>query len=203
MSKKFVIISIIVGLVVGILGGVFYFSKKNSNKIKEPSSLGGDLTDNVEEAPLLGDLTYDDESGFSFSYPSGIEIEDTTPDDDLYYSELRLRKDGKLIKISVLDTKETNIDTYVKKDTVLGETALYGAVKLGGMPAKQYSTEEALYTMSIDQGVLYMIEGPKDGNYWEKVQGVVVDSFILAGQKSQSESGSVNNTIYEEEEVVE
>lgn len=205
MSKKLVIAVAVVGLIIGVLVGVvLVYSGKKSEK--------GSATDNAFDTGLVktivgdavkGDLVYKDEAGFSFSYPKGINVKDVTPDDGVYYSQMTLNKDGKFITVSVLDTKESGVDVYVKKDAVLKDALLYGATKLGEMSAKQYSTAAVLYTLSIDQGILYLIEGPKDGGFWEKVHGVVVDSFALNSSNAQSGSGGSDGVIYEEEEVVE
>jgi flagellar basal body-associated protein FliL len=204
MSKKFIKIALIAGIILGLgVGGFYFYSLSKNKKTTSDNPLVTSLTDKTKEEEVKGDTLYKDESGFSFYYPKGLIVTDITPDDGVYYSKVTLTKDEAVLTVSVLDTKEKIVDNFVKKSELIKDATLAGAAVLGGMSAKQYQTANILVTLAIDQGILYQVDGPKDGNYWEKVQGVVVDSFALGEPKSQSSTGGVDNTIYEQEEVVE
>ena len=199
-KKKKIILLVALGLALGLLVGiVIYFLGKNSEKTAGDNLLN--LTEDRENE--ANDLFWEDEAGFSFYYPEGIEINDETPDNDVYYSKLILSQGGGEITLSVQDTKESKIEDYLKKNAQLGTASLYGATNLGDMSAKQYANGNSLFTLAIDQGVLFLIQGPKDGAFWEKTQALIVDTFAFKGQEKTTTSGTSNNVIYEEEEVVE
>ena len=174
----------VVFLVLGGVGGYLVVSLRKQRTQELPPASG--------EVIIKGDLTYKDESGFSFGYPKGIKVSDVTPADEEYYSQLKLSKGDEFLTISVKDAKTSGYEN----------SSLVGAVSLAGMPAKQYAQGGKLITVAIDSGVVYLIEGLKDGDYWEDVQNTVALSFTLAEKTSTSGSGD-ENTIYEEEEVVE
>ena len=184
--KKATLISIaVLFLVLSGIGGYFVVSLR---KQKTPAS----QTTTLPEATVKGDLVYKDESGFSFSYSKGIKVTDITPESDEYYSRLKLAKGNEFLTISVKDAKTSGYE----------DSSLVGAVSLAGMPAKQYAKGEKLATVAVDSGVVYLIEGLKDGGYWEDVQNTVALSFTLA-EKTSSSGSAVDNAIYEEEEVIE
>jgi hypothetical protein len=197
MAKKIIIIGIILVLIL-ITGGacgyiIFYLRSKNIS-----SSLSSIIPQLTQTEKVTAGATYNDESGFSFGYPKGITVSDVTPDEEIYYSVLALAKGGSQITLTVKDTTVKTVDEWVKKE--LSNASLDGAVTIGGVAAKQYISGTKLYTTAIDQGVLYLIEGPKDDSFWEKTQGLVASTFTFG---RSSGSGTAGETIYEEEEVVE
>lgn len=149
--------------------------------------------------------TYRDEAGFSFGYPKDIKVSDITPDEAAYYSKLSLKKEGKKLIISAKDTKYKNPEEWLTKDKDAPEdTSLIGAISLGGISAKQYASDGKLWTVATDQGVLYLIEGPKDGGFWESLHDLLVSTFSFSKpEKATGATGSGDGAIYEEEEVVE
>lgn len=196
MGKKIAIIVVVIILVLaaGGAGGYLIFSWKNKSN---SSSLPSIISQLGNQEEVAAEATYTDESGFSFGYPKSVRISDVTPDEEVYYSVLALAKGGDQITLTIKDTTATTIDGWVK--TGLNNSSLYGAVTLGGVSAKQYTSGEKLYTVAIDQGVLYLIEGPKDNGFWEGTQNLVASTFTFGGT---SGSGASGETIYEEEEVV-
>ncbi len=196
MRKKIIIgIIILLVLAAGGAGGYLIFSLKNKGTSSDLSSIIPQLTQTEE---VTAGATYNDESGFSFGYPKGITVSDVTPEGEEYYSVLALAKGGSQITITVKDTTAKTVDAWVKEE--LSDTSLSGAVTLAGVSAKQYTSGKKLYTAAIDQGVLYLIEGPKDDGYWEKTQGLIASTFSFG---KSSGSGTSGETIYEDEEVVE
>lgn len=188
--KRLTIILIAVGfLILGTAGGYLIISSRNKDALPRLKPAGI-----LTEEETAADLTYQDESGFSFGYPKGVKITDVTPDDDQYYSQLEITKGDNKITISVKDAKETFSP---------GQATLVGAVSLGGMSAKQYAFGGQLLTTAYDKGVLYLIEGPKDGDFWEDVQNLIASSFGIGTPQTSASNSSGDNTIYEEEEVIE
>lgn len=186
MKKSTLIIIASLFLVLGGVGGYFIISARN--KTSQPVSKESGTT---KETVLKADLTYKDESGFSFGYPKGIKITDVTPEDDNYYTQLELAKGNESLTITVKDAKE---DSYQK-------LSLVGATSLGDLPAKQYTQDGKLITAAFQDGILYSVEGLKDGSFWENTQNLIVSSFTLA--KPTTSDSSDENTVYEGEETVE
>lgn len=190
MSKKFLIILAVLAILAGggLTGYFLFYSKGKTEGPNSPSSIFEDKNG------VAADLTYTDEAGFSFGYPKGITVKDITPVDSVTYTKLSLQKGKESLVIEVKDTTAKTIDTPA------GAT-LSGATTLGGISAKQFVSSDILYTMAIDAGVLYIIQGPKDGDFWEETQNLVVSTFSFAGGADTTSTG--DGAIYEEEEIVE
>lgn len=154
---------------------------------------------------LEAEETYRDEAGFSFGYPKDIKVSDITPDEAAYYSKLSLKKEGKEMTIGAKDTKYKNPEEWLNKDKDAPEDAsLVGAVALGGISAKQYASDGKLWTVAVNQGVLYLIEGPKDSVFWESFHDLLVLTFNFSKpEQATGGASSGESAIYEEEEVVE
>lgn len=197
MSKKYVIIGIVLLIVVlGAAGGYFLFNKNNSSQEQSSlsnfglsSSLTG--TESKFNDPLID---YQDLSGYSFSYPGTVSVKDVTPDDDSYYSSLTLSKGSETMKINIT---AGNIDPYKTNKSA----TLSGSTTIGGIKASEYSLNGRLILVAIDQGVLYVVDSPKDGGFWEDAQAKIVSSFKFAGQEAGSAGANDVNTDYEEEVV--
>ena len=94
-------------------------------KLKQPASksIGSPLASLPSPSqlapPAPTDKVYQDESGFSFKYPSDLTVSDDTPDDDIYYSRLKLKKaDGTMLELSIKDvstSSKVRITTIGKK----------------------------------------------------------------------------------------
>ena len=197
MNKKVIVLISVTVLILAGVGGYLFVSFKNKSNTS-PSPITEDTT--VKEV-ATADLDYADSSGFSFSYPKSLRVEDITPSDDSYYSKLTLTKSGGKITVTVKDETAKNVDEFLSSDDYYKNAAISGATTLAGIPAKQYQIDGKLMTIALKDGILYLVEGNKDGDFWEGAQGVVVSTFAF-GQKS-SESSSDANTTYEPEEVVE
>lgn len=200
MSKSKILTIIFLLVIAGTATGAVLVYKP-VNRI----SLSPTAKTTTQETDIKGDKVYKDESGFSFKYPEDITIKDVTPEDDSYYSVLSLKKEGKELKISTRDTNYKTVDKWLEKEVTSPEGAsVVGATSLGGLSAKQYSDGEKLWTVAIDQGVLYSIVGPKDAGYWEKLHDLIVSSLSFSKpEQTGSGSSSDRSAVYEEEEVVE
>lgn len=196
MSKKYVVIgTVLLIILLGAAGGYFLFNRNNSTETDETSltSFGSSLATN--DSKFNDPLTdFEDESGYSFSYPETLKLKDVTPDDENYYSSLELSKDGQMMKVNIT---VGNIDPYKTNKSA----SLVGSTTLGGISSNQYSLNGRLFTVAIDQGVLYVIDSPKDNGFWEDAQAKVVSSFKFAGQPAAGTGAVDTNTEYEEETV--
>ncbi|MEK7112589.1 MAG: hypothetical protein AAB875_04635 [Patescibacteria group bacterium] len=190
MSKKFLIILAVLAILAG--GGLTgYFLFYSKGKTKGPNTISSILKD---KDGVGADLTYTDGAGFSFAYPKGITVKDITPVDSVTYTKLSLQKGKESLEIDVKDTTAKIIDPP-------SAATLSGATTLGGISAKQYASGDILYTMAIDAGILYVIQGPKDGDFWEETQNLIVSTFSFAGSAETTTEG--DGAVYEEEEIVE
>lgn len=202
MSKKYGVGLGVTALVIVISFAVFFLNRGKTAAPQSPS-VSGQKEEEKE--------TFLDESGFSFNYPKSVTVSDETPDDDAYYSLLEVTKDNnpKGISITLRDTKFDNLDKWVKsgKD-IPSDAALVGATSFAGFSAKQYTTDNKLWTAAIDKGVLYLIEAQKDADFWEKTNDLIVSTFALVQPKAATEktgggAAGGGNVVYEVEEVIE
>lgn len=204
MSKRTLIISGVLAVI--ILAGIVWavlIKTQGQKPLLGPTTTTSKTTGITEK-----EETYTDSAGFSFKHPESIAVADKTPDDDAYYTLLSLtsktKKDGPLT-VTIKDTNFKTTDEWLAKDpTAPNSATLAGATSLGGISAKQYSTSAKFWTVAIDSGILYLIEGPKDGDYWDKVQDLATSSFTtVKPQAAPSLGGGDSGAIYEEEEVIE
>ncbi len=199
MNKKVIILISICILFLAAGGGYLIVGSRNKAG-SPPETVSGDLT--VEEN-VTADLDYNDASGFSFKYPQSLRVEDITPSDDSYYSKVSLTKSGAKLTVTVKDETAKTVDEFLKADEYYKDAALTGATTLAGISAKQYLLDGKLMTIALKDGILYLVEGNKDGGFWEDTQGIVVSTFSFGLKSSGSTSSDESNTIYEAEEVVE
>lgn len=200
MSKKWLILVFIIILAAEVGTGIYFYNK---NKSSTPSK-----TINLPVSPLPTNtktLTYQDESGFNFAYPDNYKISSNNLSDNTYYSDLDVTKGNSVINISIKDTTYKTTDDWVKLDTNAPKGAiLQGAVSLSGVQGRQYIDNNKIFTVAIDQGVLYIITGTKDAS--RSVYDGILTSFAF-GQAptltgSSDSQGSDSNVIYDSEEVV-
>lgn len=198
MSKRNIIV-ISLGIFATFLV-VLVFILGRRAEIKPSPSVNSETREN-------GEKIYQDASGFSFNYPDVATASDVTPEDNSYYSVLEItspKTSGK-IKITIKDTKVSSVDEWLYGGEETPKSGkLVGAASLGNLSAKQYSlsrdSENLLLTATVDQKVLYLIEGPKDSGFWEDAQNTIVYSFSLGKTTSNA---VIDSATYEAEEVVE
>lgn len=201
-STSMIVLGLIIVLVVaGTVGGYLIFKSKTSVESEDSSLNTNSIVDLI--APKQ-DKTHQDESGFSFSYPGDIILKDETPADSDYYSFLTLSRSGEKAIISAADTKHKKVSSLLGTDIPSG-AQLIGAITLGGISASQYVADDKTWTVAIDQGVLYVIQTPKNPT-WDPIHEKMVSTFTFGLAKSKpssSSQGSSDDVIYETEEVVE
>lgn len=199
MNKRAIVL-ISAGVLLLAAGGGYLIvkSKYKSNTSSIPAVENSDPKEIVS-----GDLDYSDASGFSFKYPKSLRVDDVTPSDDSYYSKVSLVKSGGKLTVTVRDESSKTVDEYISSDDYYKNATLSGAVALAGIPAKEFSLDGKLITIALKDGILYQVEGSKDGGFWEGAQGVVVSTFSFDSKSSGSGSAPDSNTTYESEEVVE
>ncbi len=199
MSKKIIILVSVCVLLLAAGGGYLIVSSKNKSSSRSHPETESIIT---KEA-ALGDLEYDDASGFSFMYPKSLRVEDITPSDDSYYSKVALTKSGSKLTITVKDESAKTVDEFLKSAEYYKDAVLSGATSLAGISAKEYALDGKLITIALKDGILYLVEGNKDTGFWEDTQGIVVSTFSFGLKSSGSATSDDSNTTYEPEEVVE
>ncbi len=197
MNKKAIALISVCILLLAAGGGYLIVSLKNKS-----GSFSAPVSESLTTKEIASaDLEYSDASGFSFMYPKSLRVEDITPSDDSYYSKVSLTKSGGKLTVTVKDETAKTVDEFLKSDDYYKNAILSGATTLAGIPAKEYSLDAKKITIALKDGILYLVEGNKDGGFWEDTQGIVVSTFSF-GLKS-SGSASDANTTYEAEEIVE
>jgi hypothetical protein len=197
MSKLYVVI-IILGLALLAIGGILFFGYNKKSQIAENTNTINSLS---ESSPVPGinlDSNYKDDSGLTFKYPGDATVTDITPNDNSYYTLLDIKRGEKSIRITIKDG-----DFKVPADA-----SLVGAASLGKFSAKQYSYksggDEVLATVAVNQGIVYLVEGPKDNGSGEDLQNAIVGSVNFGTQDAATNSGSGSSeTVDEGEEVIE
>lgn len=189
MSKTAWIATVTSLAILVLAGSLFLIKNKNKQALLSPLTQNQTGESATQTAP---DLTYTDQSGFSFKYPKSLSLKDLTPADEAYYSVLSLTDGKKELKITIKD-----IGTEIISPS---NATLTGAVTLGGLSAKQYKTSSSELTIATDQGVLYQVESPVDP-LWENIHDIIVSSFTLGQSQDTKQPGSSSNTVYEEEIV--
>ncbi|MBI1864073.1 hypothetical protein HYS03_02590 [Candidatus Woesebacteria bacterium] len=166
---------------------------KNKNQNNPDNSRQSNLSAPQEPTKaVISTEVYQDSSGFSFKYPKEVTVSDITPNDNTYYSKLSLKKDSSQLTFSVYDSQ----DNPYKSDTLIGATTL------DTIAINQYEINGKLISAGLDKQILYVIEGPKDGGYWEDIQNNLISSFQLGLSRQQPQTAADTNTTYETEEVI-
>ncbi len=208
MSKKQILIAAGLVIVLGLAGGGFYFwtSQKNLQK--------GETASPLSQLNLpLGEklLTYRDEAGFSFQYPSSLGVVETEANNTNYYSSLELsNKDrpGEKMTIKIMDTTLLTPEKWLEKNKPAGNLATAKEISLGKMAGKEFSVGNppGKIVVVIDNALVYLIDYPP-GDFWSKTTEKITGSFALtennASGKSTTSSGSGGGITEEEEEIIE
>ncbi len=199
MSKTKIAIFVTLILILTV-GGFLLLIRSRSGSQTQPIITLPFTQQKQSGKPTL-DASYTDQSGFSFKYPSTMKVSDITPSDDTYYTLLKIGEDSNdSIKITVRD--DPNYQPPAG-------SSLIGATTLATFPAKQYSYKvdgkDVLSTVLVDKGVLYLIQGPKDGGYWEDLQNGLISSFLFSGQEASQDTAPAQqeNVVNEGDEIIE
>jgi len=207
MSKKKTLIAVLILIFIGLF---FLWSNNNkvSKEITSPLQPVSYPTSQPEEGPLK---TYEDSAGFSFKYPESLTVSTVPAKDENVYSWLKIsspeREEKILIKAE--DTELNSLDDWFAQEGKAAGGGPSREVVLADILAKQiqYPKEKKLITVAIDEGILYLIEGPLDeGAFWNRAQNTIVLSFNFLNnqQKTEGQTQSAGEeAIYEEEEIVE
>lgn len=208
MSKKVLIIG---GVTLAVIAAIssFVFIKPKSKETSDITSGSEQAASAFSDEEATPDVLYEDGSGFSLKHPASITVEDVTPEeeDSPFYTLLDLKRESEGINVAFKDTEYKTVDEMLEKDpNAPKNTSLVGASSMAGIAVSQYAYtfegKEKLLSVTIDKGILYLIEGPKDNGFWEKTHNLVISTLAFAGSTPQAASAG-ENVIYEAEEVIE
>lgn len=202
MSKKNLLIIVLGVLAILVLGIIFVMSRAQKEsfvssvlEVGKPKESGGKS------------LAYEDESGFSFQYPSTLGVIEKDVNDPTVYSSLELSsKDhpGEKLVVKITDTSLATIDKWLKENPQTGNLTNSAEIILGGMSGKnlEYTNPSRSLILVVDNGILYRLEAPEDGSFWTQALKMVSETFQLTGGTKASNGGGAS-VVDEGEEIVE
>ena len=169
---------IIIALLVTVLAGVgVYFLTRPKN---EDVFVEKEISIKQAEIPQIKTLTYEDTSGFSFTYPSNLTIKEIELDNNSVYSSLEIAgaNPGKLT-LRISDTNYPDLSAWQRdfeKTNVLSDVQPVNWADLSAV-AFTYGAPKTKRAMTLKDNVLYVLEGPADAGYWEKNLDTILSSF--------------------------
>jgi len=202
MKSKVLFIGILVGIVLIAGLGYFFLVRKSDNTTASPVSQELTATTVPEKF-----LTWNDQAGFTFQYPEGLQI-DKHEEDKENYAHLDFSNSGNPggILIMASDTKYKNVDEWVKADKTLSG-GLVVDTTLGGKPAKKISFADSgkIIIGAIDMQILFTFQMTDTGTYWKPVFDKIISSYEFVYPTSVPSAGgsSSGGEIIEEEEIIE
>lgn len=206
-NKKIVLASVVIfAFSLAISAYIWFRPGRETKKSQALSEITkGDIFSKEEATP---DVLYEDSSGFSIKHPASITIEDITPEEGEFYTLLNLKRGAEGITVAFKDTEYETVEEMLEKDSdAPRNAALIGATSMDGIPVSQYSYSfngrDTWLSVAIDKGVIYLIEGPRDGGFWEETQNLVLSTFAFATTQAPSAGSGGQAVIYEAEEVIE
>ncbi len=198
--------AIIIGSIIVVVTIIVVFYILNSGKTNSSFSSNANQTLVAsEKQPSKTLREYSDDTGFSFQYPSDVQVnkKDTTNDSTAYANLEIIGKTKGGISVKVLDTKLKNIDDWFLENNYTSTKA----IKIGKISGKEANMTSKIIGATLDQGVLFVIEVDTQGQkYWENVYGTILSSFSFVSQGENTSTGaqSLDNSgdaILEEETI--
>lgn len=201
MSKKIIIIILGVLILITIGAAIFASRQQKEGFVSSVLEVGKPKESSGKS------LTYEDESGFSFQYPSTLGVIEKDVNDPTVYSSLELSsKDhpGEKLVVRITDTSLATIDKWLKENPQTGNLANSAEIVLGDMSGKnlKYTNPSRNLILAVDNGILYRLEAPEDGSFWTQALKMVSETFQLTGGTKTSNGGGAS-VIDEGEEIVE
>ncbi|OGK17781.1 hypothetical protein A2866_05450 [Candidatus Roizmanbacteria bacterium RIFCSPHIGHO2_01_FULL_39_8] len=213
MKKKVTAISI-VAIVSLFLVVLLITLRKNPSETKSP--LGQEKTG---EKDVLSDTSsklqsYQDPSGFQFSFPEGIVIQPEKNLDQSTYAKLTLSSPNKegTMQLNVASTQFSSADDWLKTNKDLVKTVKVTDIKIADIQGKQIETKDKIVTVFVDTQTLFEFttESRKNLPYWKNANDIIVASFSFALPSDENvtneqnlDTGSESDVTFEGEEIVE
>ncbi|MDO8451578.1 MAG: hypothetical protein Q7S76_01790 [bacterium] len=200
MNKKLLVFSVVVLVLAAATITALYISSRKKSETDGPSV----ISESAKAEKAL--LDWDDPAGFAFTYFEGSRV-DKHDEDQENYAHVEFSDDrhpGGLI-VWAKDTTSEDITAWVRTEKEYKEASILDTT-LGDTPAKKIllSSEGKVVTAAIYDGLLFMVETTlgEDG-YWAEMNTQIIDTFSFAPVDDQTESASTEESIVDEEEVLE
>ncbi len=198
MRRTLIIVSAAILLIIVIV----FFSKRY---LKQPSTtLNKSATPTVTTSNELlsaGNKSYQDPSGFSFSYPDSLTVNNQDSTDQNVYSILKLEtpSEKSFIQIAVVASSSSSL-SLSKKPGIVG-------TKLAGMDAYEESGDQFTKTTALDSqdgNILFTVDVHYDGDktFWPGAYQTILKSFAFTPPPQNTSSTDTNSVVDEGEEVV-
>lgn len=202
MSKKNLLLVLIVGLIIAGIAGVFIL-----NPAKPNLSLQSPLV--IQQNPLKKIIPsntfkeYQDPSGFAFNYPDNLSITKKDLEESDYANiELSSKEVNGSLNLRISDSKFKSLDDWLKQNQGSAKNNPK-ELKLGELKALELQHDDRLLLGALDKGVLFSIEMPLvEKDFWMVVYNKLLADFSFASAQT-SEGDSAQEITFEGEEVVE
>ena len=202
---------LIVFIVLVFLGaGVYFFTKKSSNKKASP------LSQNAQPSPTPPAVSQktkeylDQETGFSFKYPDNLEATKSENLKESVYADLKIT--GPItgsIQLLIEDATVKTVADYLSKNKLSTTGAQIIDTKVADLPAQKYLFNDKIWVFLLDQNVIYWFNADlKDqSQFWTTALDKITSSFAFEKIESSSNTSSdysdAGDVIDEGEETVE
>lgn len=214
MKKKVIMISVVAAISL-LLVVLLITLNKNPSETKSP--LG---EERIDEKGVLSETSsklqsYQDPSGFQFSFPEGIIVQPEKNLDQSTYARLTLSSSTEegTLKLSVTSTQYSSGDDWLKGNKNLINAAKVTDIQIADIKGKQIETSNKVTTVFVDTQTLFefTVESRKNLPYWKNVNATIVSSFsftlpsdenVTSGEQNPDTSGE-SDVIFEGEEIVE
>lgn len=207
MNKKVYIGLGILIFALSISSILIIFSSSNSKNEKTVSPISEKKTETLSK-PILSEKTKDyiDSSGFKFSYPIELKMKQKENLDNNTFSQLELTSSNTSgsLSIEVITSNFKTVNDWIKNNKKISSNTVVKKVKLADLEANQFSLDNQLNTVAIDQGVLFKITTSvkENADFWQKVNQTIISTFAFT-QPVQNTDSSDEGVTFEGEEVVE
>lgn len=192
---KKVWIGIFVLVVLAGIGGIYY-SRIASNKTQLP-----EVSTTVPASPTPEELlVWEDQAGFSFSYPKSL-VRDSHEEDQENYAHIEFSHPDYPGSITVWakDTTAKDITTWVKS---VREGTMFDTVFADKDAKKVLITtpKKKVLTATIDDSIVFYVEGEFDQSaFWTKTYDTIISTFTFTVDAATT----VQEATVDEEEILE
>lgn len=205
MQRNVVIGLIAVLVIAGAGTSLFLLFRRNSAVLSPTSSEKGAVT-SKNALPSEKLRQYEDESGFTFSYPEDLTLKKNDSKDARVYADVTLASTGLggSVSVRVSDTPFTSLESWAKAQKEAASVSR-GAT-IGEFEAYEIITPAKRITAAIDQGILFLIETAFEGKepFWSRVHSEIISTFAFAtSAESGQGASSSEDEISVEEEIIE
>ncbi len=212
MNKK-ILLPLIGGTLLAISVVFFSISKSSKNQKTYSPVSENNTKKTLSITPTLKLNEYQDPSGFKFSHPESLKLQNKQTSDQKIYSLLELtssKKQGK-IEIRVEDSQLTKIDDWFTNNKMATKPANIKKIKLADIEGKQFTQKDKLLTLALDQGALFTftVTLGNEEKYWLDINDQILKSFqfILPDNTENNApatgESSEEDVIFEGEEIIE